>query len=576
LSVGRVLAGARHQIYTEPRMRTNLPVTGREHDFPAEATLMSITDTQSYLTYANEAFVSVSGFEREEIMGQPHNLVRHPDMPPQAFADMWATLKSGLSWSALVKNRRKDGDHYWVRANVTPLIRNGVHVGYMSVRTKPSQDEVRRTEALYQAFREGRAGARRFHQGLIVRSGWLAWMSLLQRLSVAARIRLSLLLLALSGCVGAHVLLGHDSLSARIAAAAVLVGCAAVSLFLERTIARPLGWVLKQALNVAAGNPAENLNLGRLDEVGMILRSVNQAGLNLRSLVDDVGTQIGGLRAVSNEITQGNQDLHSRTQQTNAKLDQTASSMEQMTGSVGNNADSSRQAAALAEGASQAATQGSAVITQVTQTMEGISGASRRIGDIISVIDGIAFQTNILALNAAVEAARAGEQGRGFAVVAGEVRSLAQRSANAAKEIAKLIQDSAEQVHGGSRLVSDAGQAMDRIVEQVNQVTNLIREISTATQEQSQGIGEVNHAIGQLDQMTQQNAALVAQSAGAAASLKAQTERLHEAISVYHTESQTDRSGRASALHSLEPLEPKKALLGTARGPATRSYRIRY
>ena len=554
-------------------MRTNLPVTGREHDFPADATLMSITDSQSYLTYANAAFVSVSGFEREEIMGQPHNLVRHPDMPPQAFADMWATLKSGLSWSALVKNRRKDGDHYWVRANVTPLIRHGVHVGYMSVRTKPSVDEVQRSEALYQAFREGRAGARRFHKGLVVRSGWLAWMSLLQRISVAVRIRLSLLVLALLGCGGVGALAGHDNASAWIAVAGVLGGCAAVNLFLERTIASPLRWVLKQALSVAAGNPSENLNLARLDEVGMILRSVNQAGLNLRSLIDDVGTQIGGLHAVSSEITQGNQDLHVRTQQANAKLDQTASSMEQMTGSVGNNADSSRQAAVLAEAASQAATLGSAVITQVTQTMAGISGASQRIGDIISVIDGIAFQTNILALNAAVEAARAGEQGRGFAVVAGEVRSLAQRSANAAKEIAQLIRDSAAQVQDGAQLVRDAGQAMDRIVEQVNQVAHLIREISTATHEQSQGIGEVNHAIGELDQMTQQNAALVAQSAGAAANLKTQTDRLQEAISVYHTESQADRPGRGPTLRSIEP---QRALAGTVQGLAFRSYRIKH
>jgi len=374
----------------------------------------------------------------------------------------------------------------------------------------------------------------------------------------------------LLGCAGVVALAGHDSASAWIAVAGVLLGCAVVGLFLERTIATPLGWVLKQALSVAAGNPAENVNLGRLDEIGMILRSVNQAGLNLRSLVDDVGTQIAGLRTVSTEITQGNQDLHGRTQQANAKLDQTASSMEQMTGSVSNNADSARQAAVLAEAASQAATQGSSVIGQVTNTMDGISGASRRIGDIISVIDGIAFQTNILALNAAVEAARAGEQGRGFAVVAGEVRSLAQRSANAAKEIAKLIQDSAEQVQGGSQLVSDAGQAMGRIVEQVNQVTSLIREISSATQEQTQGIGQVNNAIGELDQMTQQNGALVAQSAGAAASLKMQTERLHEAISVYHTAAQPDRSSRGAAVLLLDS---QQAFSGTAQGYAARGYR---
>ncbi|RUP30372.1 MAG: PAS domain-containing methyl-accepting chemotaxis protein [Curvibacter sp.] len=524
-------------------MKINLPVTGQEHGFAADATLMSVTDGQSHLIYANAAFLNVSGFERDEIMGQAHNIVRHPDMPSEAFEDMWATLKSGLSWSALVKNRRKDGDHYWVRANATPLLRDGVQVGYMSVRTKPTREEVQHAERMYRAFREGRAGALRFHRGLVVRSGWQAWGSLLQRLSVAGRIHLGLSLLALALGAAALRVFGMDDPLAWRFALACAGGCAVLSLFLDRTIAAPLRSVLVQALRVAAGHPAQVTDLNRIDEVGMILRAVNQAGLNLRSLVDDVGGQISGLRAVSSEITQGNDDLHDRTRQSNAKLDETASSMEQMTGSVASNADSARQAAHLAEAASAAATQGRNVISQVTQTMGGISDASQRIGDIIGVIDGIAFQTNILALNAAIEAAHAGEQGRGFAVVAGEVRSLAQRSALAAKEIAKLIQDSAQQVERGTRLVGEAGQSMDGIVEQVDQVTDLIRDISIATREQSQGIGGVNHAIGELDQMTQQNAALVAQSANAAARLKAQAGSLHEAISVFSIRSQAGPEG---------------------------------
>ena len=181
-------------------MRHNQPVTQREYEFPADATLMSTTNTQSHITYANAAFIAVSGFEREEIIGQAHNMVRHPDMPTQAFADMWATLKAGRSWTALVKNRRKTGDHYWVRANATPVVRGGKVIGYMSVRTKPLRAEIEATEAVYRAFREGRGGRWRFHQGLIVRSGAMAWASWLQVMPVRWRLRLGVL--SLTGGTG--------------------------------------------------------------------------------------------------------------------------------------------------------------------------------------------------------------------------------------------------------------------------------------------------------------------------------------------------------------------------------------
>lgn len=188
-------------------MKNNLPVTQKEYEFPADATLMSTTDTQSHIVYANAAFVAVSGFERDEIMGQPHNMVRHPDMPTQAFADMWATLKAGQSWTALVKNRRKNGDHYWVRANAAPVVRGGKVTGYMSVRTKPSRAEINAAEKLYADFRENRAGKLAFHQGLIVRTGLMAWTSALQTMSVAWRIRWALLSLA-AACIAGAALAG--------------------------------------------------------------------------------------------------------------------------------------------------------------------------------------------------------------------------------------------------------------------------------------------------------------------------------------------------------------------------------
>jgi len=515
-------------------MRTNLPVTQHEYDFPRDATLMSTTDTQSHITYANAAFIQVSGFDSDEILGEPHNLVRHPDMPPQAFADMWSTLKAGLSWTALVKNRRKNGDHYWVRANATPIIRNGQLTGYMSVRTKPERHEIEAAEHLYRDFREGRAGQRKFHQGLIVRTGLLAWTSLLQTMPVRWRIRSGLLLAFALAVLFAFLFGLHGTMLGGFAATG-----AALSLFtsfwLNRQISRPLEAVLKQALSVAAGQPAENIHLNRVDEIGMILRAVNQSGLNLRSLVDDVSEQLGGLEQSSSDIVAGNNNLNDRNAQSAASLEQTAASMEQMTATVKNNAETAMQANQLANATSQAAAEGDTAVGKVVQTMSEITNASKKISDIISVIEGIAFQTNILALNAAVEAARAGEQGRGFAVVAGEVRTLAQRSSTAAKEITVLINDSVAKTTTGGELVNKAGDAMRNILSQVARVTDLINEISSATREQAEGIGQVNVAVTQLDQLTQQNAGLAQKSANAAGSLEHRTRKLSEAVAVFRS-----------------------------------------
>jgi aerotaxis receptor len=513
-------------------MRQNLPVTQREYDFPADATLMSSTDTQSRITYANEAFIRSSGFEREELLGQPHNMVRHPDMPVEAFADMWTSLKAGMSWTALVKNRRKDGDHYWVRANATPVVRHNQVVGYMSVRTKPSREEVNEADRLYKAFREQRAGSLAFHRGLIVHKGWMRWRSIPQVMSVRWRLRLALSITA-GVALGAAHLLGLDSKSMWGLAGVLIVANLVKIAWLEQQIANPLDKVLQQAQSVAAGQAGENLHFNRVDEIGMLMRAVNQAGLNLKSLVDDVSGQIGGVREASNEIANGNQDLSHRTEVTAAQLQQTASSMTQMTSTVRANTDTAQAATLLASQASTAASHGGDVVGNVVSTMTEISASSKRIADIISVIDGIAFQTNILALNAAVEAARAGEQGRGFAVVATEVRSLAQRSADAAKEIKSLIQVSVERVDQGSAQVDKAGQAMDDIVDKVKKVTELIGQISSASVEQIAGIDQVNEAVAQLDGATQQNATLVQHSAQAAGSLQDQASRLAEAIAVF-------------------------------------------
>jgi len=295
----------------------------------------------------------------------------------------------------------------------------------------------------------------------------------------------------------------------------------------------PLGKILGVAQQVASGEAGHELKLNRCDEIGLIARAIHQSGLNLQSLVADVFEQASGVEQAGNEIAAASHDLASRTEQTAASLQQTAAAMEQQTASVAQNSETAQQAAKLAHEASDVAAKGGTAMAEVESTMKLIANSSRKIADIIGVIDGIAFQTNILALNAAVEAARAGEQGRGFAVVASEVRNLAGRSAGAAKEIKALIDESVKNVDNGSRLVADAGRTMGDVVGQVQRVNNMMAEITVASKEQSLGISQVAQAVAQLDQMTQQNAAMVEQSSTAAMDMGDQAQRLVAAVKVF-------------------------------------------
>ncbi|MBC3945987.1 MCP four helix bundle domain-containing protein [Erwinia persicina] len=311
-------------------------------------------------------------------------------------------------------------------------------------------------------------------------------------------------------------------------AMAVLLG-----FLLTRSIVRPLREAVNVAENVAAGDLRTAIHVTSTDETGQLMMALKNMNENLLKIVNDVRAGSDLIATASGEISAGNMDLSSRTEQQASSLEETASAMEQITSTVKQNADNARQANLLAAQASQVAIQSGDAVRQVVNTMEMINGSSKKIVDIISVIDGIAFQTNILALNAAVEAARAGEQGRGFAVVASEVRSLAQRSASAAKEIAQLIQDSVSRVDEGGRQVARAGLTMDEVLTSVKNVTGIIGEITIASAEQSSGIDEINMAITQMDQVTQQNAALVNESAAAAQSMQEQAEQLSLAIRAF-------------------------------------------
>ena len=344
-----------------------------------------------------------------------------------------------------------------------------------------------------------------------------------------------------------------------LGAAAILLGIAC-AYWITRSITRPITRAVEVAEAVSAGDLTSHIVVESRDETGQLMHALKNMNDKLVSIVGQVRAGTDSISTASSEIAAGNLDLSSRTEQQASSLEETASSMEELTSTVKLNADNARSANQLAIDASQIASKGGAVVSEVVSTMGSINDSSRKIVDIISVIDAIAFQTNILALNAAVEAARAGEQGRGFAVVASEVRNLAQRSSQAAKEIKGLIDDSVQKVEAGSQLVDKAGRTMDEIVQSISHVTQIMNQITDASDEQRAGIEQVNQAIGQMDQVTQQNAALVEEAAAAAESMQEQAAKLADVVGLFKLDA-AQQYVSASAGPSATAFAPMKAAM---------------
>jgi aerotaxis receptor len=503
----------------------------RNYEIADSEFLVLVSDKASQFMYANAAYLRASGYSWEELKGTITARMLHKDTPLQVSHDMIKTLRSQQPWTGLIKNQRKDGSSYWLRLNISPLYSQGTFAGSLLVHSKPSRQEIEVCDAMFQRLRadkslmlsHGRAVSNTFVGRALDR---------IRNRGLTSRIWGGMAIVNAVCLIG---LLSIDNLPSMTWAvwSAMLACSIGVATHLSLSIVRPLHQAVRMANRMAAGDLGSESYSARSDEIGLMLRALTQMNMNLRATVLDVRGGVGAMRDATDSIANGTDELAGRTEEEASHLEQTSASIDAISKTVQHTADSAREASQFAKSASNAAESGGQVVGQVITTMQGITESSKKIAEIIGVIDSIAFQTNILALNAAVEAARAGEHGRGFAVVAGEVRNLAQRTAHSAREIKALISTSVDQVAQGSSLVNTAGKSIDDIVAQVRRVTDLVDRIAEATVGQSSGIGEVTEGVAKLDHMTQQNASLAQDSTLSAQSLRAQAEGLAQAVGVF-------------------------------------------
>ena len=590
-------------------MRSNLPVTQNEYVLRQGMTIVSRTDLKGRITYINDDFIEASGFTQEELIGQPHNLVRHPDMPEEAFDDMWRTLKAGLPWTGLVKNRCKNGDHYWVVANATPVREGDAVSGYMSVRTLPTRTQVQAADAAYQLFKQGRAGKLAIVQGNVVSTGLLSQLNLARRLLGGAGLGTKFALLGITGvaaaaaaaaaawqgawpvAVGAAALGGLALVSGARLASRLTRGLRQCEQLLDRfaqgvfdgivdargtdELARSmislkrvqtrLGFEFADAKRRAIDSAAEAESGAQVaQEVSEAVGAATQgdfsrripttgkialhAGLceNFNQLINTVSQTFQEVRSAADQLSMAANQVSQTSQSLAHGASQQAAGVEQTTASLHEISASVKQNAESATVTDGIATQAAAEAKQGGQVVGQTAEAMKSIAQKIGIVDDIAYQTNLLALNAAIEAARAGEHGKGFAVVAAEVRKLAERSQTAAREIGQLASNSVQ-------LAESAGSLLERMVPSINRTSELVQEIAAASGEQSDGVGQITNAMNHLNSTTQQTAAASEELSATAEELSAQSARLQELMARFQLDGDGQRgTARASTRPAVQ------------------------
>lgn len=519
-------------------MRINQPVTDCEYVLPEDEVIITRTDLKGRIEFANGAFLRACGFSREEVIGKAQNIVRHPDVPAAAFEDLWRTIKSGRPWSGVVKNWRKDGGFYWVLANVTPAVRNGKITGYISVRTRPTKEEIASAEGLYADLKREQDAQWRLSGGRAFRKGIRGIPQRLLSRSATARLRVlmvaqmsMILLVPMCTATGLLDLTTGRRLGWTVAIAAAL-SCWGMAGYLTRNVFSPLARMSASALVVLSGELQHRFQESGDTNMQLLGRLLNQMnGKYIGVLIDTLGS-IDRLREASSGVANGNAGLSARTEQQASVIEQTTATLAQVTDRAKRNAESAKRASAEGKRTAEAALGAAEAVRKSARLTDELAGHSRRVSEITATIDGIAFKTNLLALNAAVEAARAGQGGRGFAVVAGEVRTLAKQSEGAAREITSLIGHSLELMAASAQAAASAGGDMAKVEQSIAELTRAILDIAEASCGQSVDIGESQVAVEQLAKITQMNSALVDESAAASAELSQQAEALEDAVTV--------------------------------------------